>query len=158
MSSNERLTLFSFEIWCSLGDEELSRSKSENLTYSLKEGGLEVSQKSMKKSHKFFQALFDQLFDVCINYINIENENEEEENETDEIKELDEEYEEGEYEEDEERENEDEEEENDDIEQDDNDEMINRIIKITEKEILKNKEKLDEQSKKNSAITVILNE
>jgi hypothetical protein len=32
--------------------------------------------------------------------------------------------------------------------------MINRIIKITEKEILKNKEKLDEQSKKNSAITV----
>ena len=48
------------------------------MTYSLKEGGLEVSQKSMKKSHKFFQALFDQLFDVCINYINIENENEEE--------------------------------------------------------------------------------
>jgi hypothetical protein len=78
MSSNERLSLFSFEIWCSLGDEELNRSKSENFTYSLKEGVVEVPKNSFKKSHKFFHALFDQLFDVCINYINIENENEEE--------------------------------------------------------------------------------
>lgn len=78
MNSNEKLTLFSFEIWCSLGDEELSRSKSENITYTLKESGLEVSQKSKKKSHKFFSALFDQLFEVCMNYINCENEIEEE--------------------------------------------------------------------------------
>jgi hypothetical protein len=78
MNTNERLTLFSFEIWCSLGDEELNRSKSESVTFSLKEGGIEVPKKSLKKSHKFFHALFDQLFDVCINYINIENINEEE--------------------------------------------------------------------------------
>lgn len=83
MSSNEKLTLFSFEIWCSLGDEELERSKNENLTYTMRDGNLEVSSRnkklSNKRSHKFFSALFDQLFDVCISYINCENDDGEEE-------------------------------------------------------------------------------
>ena len=45
----------------------------------MNEGGLQVSQQKKKRSHKFFSALFDQLFDVCVNYINCENESEEDE-------------------------------------------------------------------------------
>jgi len=75
------LTLFSFEIWCSLGDEELSRSNLDVTTFSINEAGSlqmnNVKNSKIKKTNKYFQTLFDQLFDICVNYINVESEEEE---------------------------------------------------------------------------------
>ncbi len=60
-----------------MGDEELSRLKNDLISYSINDAGNTNNNIKNKKSHKYFPIIFDQLFDLCLTYINIESEDEE---------------------------------------------------------------------------------